>query len=51
LTSVTSFAEGVMNKDGMTLQKKEMKKQKARKDAKKHDAEMKKDAPKEEVAK
>ncbi|MEJ2795174.1 hypothetical protein WAE56_17345 [Iodobacter sp. LRB] len=51
LTSVASFAEGLMNKDGMTLQKKEAKKHKARKDAKKHEAEMKKDAPKEEMAK
>ncbi|MDW5419034.1 MULTISPECIES: hypothetical protein [unclassified Iodobacter] len=51
LTSVATFAEGVMNKDGMTLQKKENKHHKARKDAKKHQAEMKKEAPKEEMAK
>lgn len=50
LTSVASFAEGLMNKDGVTLQKKEAKKQKARKDAKKHEA-VKKEASKAEVVK
>jgi hypothetical protein len=51
LTSVASFAEGLMNKDGMTLQKKENKHHKERKEAKKNHADMKKEAPKEEMAK